>query len=184
MKFYVAAPLFTDAERAFNLILAGALEAEGHAVYLPQRDTSPADGIGRTLGIFQANISALSKADAVVAICDGSQVDDGTAWEIGYAYGRNIQIFGLRTDVRIVQQSDERINLMVLESLSELAIPFVWINLRSKLRQTSRAICSRLAEGGSVASRNQRSDDIRRNAQPFAGTGVSKTEEGVRATVR
>jgi len=53
--------------------------------------------------------------------CDGSQVDDGTAWEIGYAYGKNIQIFGLRTDVRIVQRSDELINLMILESLTELS---------------------------------------------------------------
>jgi nucleoside 2-deoxyribosyltransferase len=57
----------------------------------------------------------------VVAVCDGPQVDDGTAWEIGYAYGRNIQIFGLRTDTRIVQRSGEQINLMILESLSELS---------------------------------------------------------------
>jgi nucleoside 2-deoxyribosyltransferase len=48
-------------------------------------------------------------------------VDDGTAWEIGYAYGRNTQVYGLRTDVRITQQADEPINLMVLESLRELA---------------------------------------------------------------
>jgi hypothetical protein len=32
-----------------------------------------------------------------------------------------VQILGLRTDVRIVQQSDEPINLMILESLSELS---------------------------------------------------------------
>jgi hypothetical protein len=43
------------------------------------------------------------------------------AWEIGYAYGRNIQIFGLWTDVRIVRRLDEPINLMILESLSELS---------------------------------------------------------------
>ena len=30
-----------------------------------------------------------------------------------------VQIFGLRTDVRIVQRADEAINLMILESLSE-----------------------------------------------------------------
>jgi nucleoside 2-deoxyribosyltransferase len=45
----------------------------------------------------------------------------GTAWEIGYAYGKNIQIFGLRTDARIAQRADEPINLMILESLSELS---------------------------------------------------------------
>lgn len=121
MNLYIAAPLFTEAERAFNLVLARTLEGEGHQVYLPQRDTLPAEGVGRTAGIFQANLSALTKADAVVAVCDGPQVDDGTAWEIGYAYGRNIQVYGLRTDSRITHQPDERINLMILESLSELS---------------------------------------------------------------
>ena len=56
-----------------------------------------------------------------MAVCDGPQVDDGTAWEIGYAYAWNIQIYGLRTDSRIGQQADEQINLMLLESLSELS---------------------------------------------------------------
>lgn len=121
MNLYVAAPLFTEAERAFNLVLARALEAEGHNVYLPQRDTLPAAGAERTLTIFHANLTALEKADAVVAVCDGPQVDDGTAWEIGYAYERNIQVFGLRTDSRLVQQPDEPVNLMILESLSELS---------------------------------------------------------------
>ena len=118
MRLYLAAPLFTEAERAFNLVLAQALEAEGHQVYLPQRDTPSTEAPDRTTTIFYANLAALRKADAVVAVCDGTQVADGTAWEIGYAYGKNIQIFGLRTDVRIVQRSDEQINLMVLESLS------------------------------------------------------------------
>jgi nucleoside 2-deoxyribosyltransferase len=121
MRVYLAAPLFTEAERAFNAVLARALEAEGHEVYLPQRDTPQTEGLGRTTTIFHANLLALRKAEAVVAICDGPQVDDGTAWEIGYAYGRNIQVFGLRTDPRITQQPDERINLMILESLSELS---------------------------------------------------------------
>jgi nucleoside 2-deoxyribosyltransferase len=119
MRLYVAAPLFTEAERAFNLVLAQALEAAGHEVHLPQRDTSNAEGAARTTAIFRGNIAALARADAIVAVCDGPQVDDGTAWEIGYGYGRNIPIYGLRTDTRIVQQADERINLMILESLSE-----------------------------------------------------------------
>jgi len=76
---------------------------------------------GRTTAIFQANLAALAKAEAVIAVCDGAQVDDGTAWEIGYAYARNIQTYGLRTDSRIGQQADERVNLMILESLSELS---------------------------------------------------------------
>jgi len=52
MRLYVAAPLFTEPGRAFNLVLARALEADGHDVYLPQRDTAPEEGIGRTTTIF------------------------------------------------------------------------------------------------------------------------------------
>jgi nucleoside 2-deoxyribosyltransferase len=121
MNVYIAAPLFTEAERAFNSVLAQALEAEGHRVYVPQRDTPEAHGAGRTAAIFAANVVALRRADAVVAVCDGAQVDDGTAWEIGYAYGRNIDVFGLRTDTRLSQQVDERVNLMVLECLRSLS---------------------------------------------------------------
>jgi nucleoside 2-deoxyribosyltransferase len=44
MNLYVAAPLFTEAERAFNIVLAQALEAGGHEVYLPQQDTPNAEG--------------------------------------------------------------------------------------------------------------------------------------------
>jgi nucleoside 2-deoxyribosyltransferase len=121
MRLYIAAPLFAEAERAFNVVLARALEAAGHDVYLPQRDTPRIEGAERTRGTFQANLAALATAEAVLAVCDGSQVDDGTAWEIGYAYGRNMQVYGLRTDPRVGQQPDERINLMILESLSELS---------------------------------------------------------------
>jgi len=121
MKLYLAAPLFSEAERAFNLALADALSAAGHEVYLPQRDTPNVDGAARTTTVFRANLAAGAKADAVVAVCEGPQVDDGTAWEIGYAYGRNIPVYGLRTDARRGQQPDERINLMILESLNELS---------------------------------------------------------------
>jgi len=88
MKLYLAAPLFSEAERAFNVALADALSAAGHEVDLPQRDTPTIEGSARTTGVFRANLAAISKADAVVAVCEGSQVDDGTAWEVGYAYGR------------------------------------------------------------------------------------------------
>jgi nucleoside 2-deoxyribosyltransferase len=106
---------FSPKPSAFNLVLARAFEAAGHDVYLPERDTPPTQVADRTATIFYANLAALRNAEAVVAVCDG------TAWEIGYAYGGKIQIFGLRTDVRIVQRSDEPINLMILESLSELS---------------------------------------------------------------
>jgi nucleoside 2-deoxyribosyltransferase len=143
MNLYVAAPLFSEADRVFNLTVARALEAEGHHVYLPQRNTPAAEGAERTTAIFHASLAALTTADAVVAICDGPQVDDGTAWEIGYAYGRNLPIYGLRTDTRIVQQPDERINLMILGSLNDLSS-----TIERVLHTRLRALWRRLRAAG------------------------------------
>ena len=120
MRIYLAGPLFTEAERAFNGTLATRLEAEGHTVYLPQRDAPEAAGLERRRQIFRANVSELASADVVVAVCDGPQVDDGTAWELGYAASRGIPVYGLRTDPRVTQRADEPINLMILESLRAL----------------------------------------------------------------
>lgn len=97
-----------------------ALESAGHRVYLPQRDTPAATGPGRTHRLFEANLAGLSSADAVVAVLDGEQVDDGTAWEIGWATARGLPVYGLRTDRRMSQQPDEPVNLMILESLRRL----------------------------------------------------------------
>ncbi len=38
MLIYFGAPLFCEAEKAFNLGLTGKLEERGFSVYLPQRD--------------------------------------------------------------------------------------------------------------------------------------------------
>ena len=118
-RIYLAGPLFTDAERRFNLELAERITAAGHDVYLPQRDAPAATGAGYPARIFRANLDALEAAEAVVAVCDGAQVDDGTAWEIGFAYGRGVPVYGLRTDPRSVT-AEERINLAVEQSLTAL----------------------------------------------------------------
>ena len=47
-------------------------------------------------------------ADIVIALLDGSQVDDGTAWEIGYFYAKESpeqKIIGVRTDCRRAGES-------------------------------------------------------------------------------
>lgn len=119
MRLYLAAPLFTLAERRFNLILAHALETWGHTVFLSQRDTPQEFGPDRAARCFRSNLEALTHSEGVVAICEGTPIDDGTAWEIGYACARGIPVYGLRTDSRITR-SDERINLMIEQSLTAL----------------------------------------------------------------
>lgn len=112
MKLYLAAPLFTAAENAFNADLATMLRCAGHEVYVPQEIDQRLD----KRRIFVLNVSALSLAEAVVAVVDGSDVDSGTAWECGYAFAQGKTIYGLRTDFRILGEG-EPINLQIGEGL-------------------------------------------------------------------
>ena len=112
MRIYLAAPLFTTAERSFNVDLATALRAAGHAVFLPQ-DQDPTNDAA---AIFRTDFEALEAADAVVAVMDGADPDSGTCWECGYAYRRK-PIVLVRTDIR--STANERVrsfNPMLTES--------------------------------------------------------------------
>ncbi|MGD0401438.1 MAG: nucleoside 2-deoxyribosyltransferase [Syntrophobacteraceae bacterium] len=61
------------------------------------------------LEIFSRCKSHLDDADLVIALLDGSQVDDGTSWEIGYFFARKSlgqKIIGIRTDFRRAGESE------------------------------------------------------------------------------
>ena len=61
------------------------------------------------------NTALVDKADAVLAILDGTDVDSGVACEIGYAMAKGKPIVGLRTDRRRSGDSlGIHINLQVL----------------------------------------------------------------------
>ena len=67
-----------------------------------------AENIGRTNG------STIKGCDIVVALCDGGHaVDDGVAAEIGYAYGIGKEVYILRTDFRMCDDKDGRINMQI-----------------------------------------------------------------------
>ncbi|HWQ68154.1 MAG TPA: nucleoside 2-deoxyribosyltransferase [Methanospirillum sp.] len=117
-KVYLAAPLFSEAERTWNLKVAESLTSLAFDVYLPQEtgDTS-ADRDSRALGdIFMDNLRALNAADVVVAVIDGADPDSGTAWEMGYAYGKGKTVITIRTDFRRVGDA-EMVNLMLEEGV-------------------------------------------------------------------
>ena len=95
----------------------------GFSVFLPQEDAK--DNLDQRddrnhLSIFNQCLSGLKKSDIVVAVLEGTDIDSGTAWEIGYAYAKGKPVIGLRTDFRI-QTPGERVNLMIQESLTEYA---------------------------------------------------------------
>jgi nucleoside 2-deoxyribosyltransferase len=101
MKLYFAGPLFSAAERAWNVELCAALRVGGHEVFLPQ-DQGPGKAAA---GIFATDVAGIDWADALVAVMDGPDPDSGTAWECGYAYGRK-PIVLVRTDFRVLGGSD------------------------------------------------------------------------------
>lgn len=51
--------------------------------------------------LARSNAANIDRADALIAILDGVDVDSGTAAEIGYAFARGKHIDGLRTDFRL-----------------------------------------------------------------------------------
>jgi nucleoside 2-deoxyribosyltransferase len=95
MRIYFAGPLFSTAERDWNVTLAAALRAAGHEVFLPQEQEPGKDAAG----IFATDVGGIDWADGLVAIMDGADPDSGTCWEVGYAYGKK-PIVLVRTDMR------------------------------------------------------------------------------------
>jgi nucleoside 2-deoxyribosyltransferase len=95
MRIYFAGPLFSAAERDWNVAVAAALRAAGHEVFLPQEQEPGKDAPG----IFATDVGAIDWADCLIAIMDGADPDSGTCWEVGYAYGKK-PIVLVRTDIR------------------------------------------------------------------------------------
>jgi nucleoside 2-deoxyribosyltransferase len=118
MKIYLAGPLFSTAEIAFNKELANLLRTRGHDVFLPQEHEQRKD---LPKAIFESDLKGLDWADAVVACLDGPDPDSGTCWELGYAYARKKLSIVYRTDFRLFERSDP-INLMMTDSADHVII--------------------------------------------------------------
>jgi nucleoside 2-deoxyribosyltransferase/predicted secreted protein len=116
-RIYLAAPLFSEAERSYNRTLAGRLQENLFDVYLPQLagDDSDTRGDPAQHQLFRKNLAALDNADIVVAVIEGADADSGTAWEMGYAYATGKPTVAIRTDFRRVGHH-EHVNLMLEQS--------------------------------------------------------------------
>jgi nucleoside 2-deoxyribosyltransferase len=132
MQIYLAGPLgFSEAGRAFhNDVLIPLLERGGHTVLDPwtlsdlgqiERVASMPYGqakkdawaaLNKIIGAN--NAAAIDRADLVVAVLDGTDVDSGTAAEIGYAFAKGKRIVGYRGDFRLAADNEGSIvNLQV-----------------------------------------------------------------------
>lgn len=123
-QIYLAGPLFSKAERDFNLSLRDRLVEMGFEVFLPQVDGE--DNLEnrmheKQMCIFENDVKGIDQSDIVLAVLDGgSDVDSGTAWEMGYAYAKGKKVLGLKTDFRTFGE-EGIVNLMMEMSIEVLA---------------------------------------------------------------
>jgi len=120
MKVFLAAPLFSEAERYFNSKVAKKLRDRGLEVWLAQESPFIHEGTSKEKKkIYKEDISALKACDVVVAVLDGVEVDSGVAFEIGYAVATGKPVIGLKTDHRTFSKVEE-VNLMLEIPLTKL----------------------------------------------------------------
>lgn len=112
--FYIAAPLFTQAEKSYNLAIYNVLK-RWYGVFLPQLSV-----LVKPDEIFQYNLDNLRQSMAIIVVCDGADMDSGTAWEAGHFYGHG-PIYALRTDFRKSSDDQENgFNLMISQSADHI----------------------------------------------------------------
>jgi nucleoside 2-deoxyribosyltransferase len=95
VRLYFAGPLFTTAERAWNVEMTEGLRAAGHEIFLPQEQE-----VGDAAAIFATDVAGIDWSEGLVAIMDGPDADAGTAWEVGYAFAKKKPIVLVHTDIR------------------------------------------------------------------------------------
>lgn len=121
-RIYLAGPLFSQAEIKWSGWLKGQIEDRlgGRVeVIWPHQIAA-----GSSQEIFETNFSALRQCPLMVAVLDGSQVDDGTAWEIGchYALFGSKMSIGIRTDFRNSgETAQSEVNAMIENSCRNIA---------------------------------------------------------------
>lgn len=63
------------------------------------------------------------QGSVVIAVLNGTDVDSGTSWEMGFAFGLHKPIIGYLDDIRI-GEPERQLNPMILNSICCLAHSF------------------------------------------------------------
>lgn len=115
-KVYIAGPLFNQGDRWFLEKIDELLQSYDFVTYLPHRDGGLCPSDGRdTKSFFQSDIHALDSCDIIVSVLHGTDVDSGTAWEMGYGYAQKKPILAIAEDIRIANEITN-VNLMMSNS--------------------------------------------------------------------
>ena len=147
MHLYLAGPLFTQAERAWNRRLADLIAAGGHSVFLPQEEVQAIATLDAAT-IFGVDVDGVRSADAVLAVVDGADPDSGTSFEVGLAFALGIPVVLVRTDFRaggdaLPGQLLATVNLMLSQAAAAVvALPDPGATLEALAAATLAALAS------------------------------------------
>jgi len=134
VQIYLAAPLFTAAERDWNAALAAALREAGHELFVPQEKEEGLDAAA----IFAADVEGIDWAECLLAVVDGADPDSGTAWEVGYSYLKK-PIVMVRTDLRRTGSGGFEYNAMLRESAT-IRVDATWASIDQVARDVLDAL--------------------------------------------
>jgi nucleoside 2-deoxyribosyltransferase len=145
MKLYLAGPLFTQAERAWNLQLADRIAEAGHDVFLPQVEVQAIQTLDADT-IFRVDVDGVRSSDAIVAVLDGADPDSGTSFECGLAFALGLPIVLVRTDFRaggdaLPGQKLATVNLMLSQASTAVV---ALTNPTGKLEDLARLVVEAL----------------------------------------
>ena len=125
MKIYIAAPLYCDYERQYNLEIDTLLREKGFDTYLPQRDGGVVsempdfiDGMPKERYVFEKDKEAMNDSDVFLFLLDGRVPDEGACVALGYFYSTGKPCVGLKTDSRTLCQGLD--NLMIRMALRKI----------------------------------------------------------------
>ncbi|MBN1261597.1 MAG: nucleoside 2-deoxyribosyltransferase [Anaerolineae bacterium] len=132
MKIYFAGPLFTPYEREYISKSAQVLRENGIDPFVPHESPKvelPDDTRSRAKRCFDNDFKGISEAHAMLAIVNGTEVDDGTAAEIGIFYAlmktdpAKKGIVALHNDFRTGEAGEGKgLNSFVLGCLREVGV--------------------------------------------------------------
>ncbi len=117
MKAYIAGKIRTESERELLEEIDKLCKSLGFETFLPHRDVGLAKDISDVKRIFNKDIiEGFKNCNLVIASLDGLHVGAGTAWELGYAYAKQIPCIGIKTD-ESVEEALEYLSAILIASM-------------------------------------------------------------------
>jgi nucleoside 2-deoxyribosyltransferase len=112
MKTYIAGPLCSESERQFLEKIDEICKKNKIDTFLPHRDCGLWKDAKDTKRIAKGDLKGFEKCNFLIANLNGFNIGAGTAWEMGYAYAKNIPIIALKTD-RKPEEALEEISAII-----------------------------------------------------------------------